>query len=211
MLFQFYMISILTIPKPRSKQYVVWEHLLKSAVAFTGTFALLFFGPLFLAPRSRHLSSQDEVPPSISFLEYMLEHPMVQIGICIVVVIIYNVRIFLSNNQRTAVIFIGLQDDQIEIRTSDRYFRGEQKLQIPLEQFGFQIVAKADDSGDGSSEVHFIQTSSNKILGKIQTSHAIWNAHIPTIREALKALEALGVQKLKTRRRSSGLFAALFN
>ena len=89
--------TLLEIKKPSSKSFIVWEHVLVSAVTFTGTFILLFFGPMFLNSRSRNHDSSND--PGISIIEYLFNHPAVYFGLTVLAVIIANVYIFIKNQK----------------------------------------------------------------------------------------------------------------
>ncbi|MEZ4924490.1 MAG: hypothetical protein R2780_15080 [Crocinitomicaceae bacterium] len=55
------MSEILKITKPKDNSHIFWSHAIKSVLAFSGTFAILFFVPLILgASSSRHSQINEE-------------------------------------------------------------------------------------------------------------------------------------------------------
>ncbi len=190
--------TLLEIKKPSSKSFIVWEHVLVSAVTFTGTFILLFFGPMFLSSRSRkHDSSND---PGISIIEYLFNHPAVYFGLTVLAVIIANVYIFIKNQKTNYIVKIERDEQQIRFELTNLYFSKHQLQVLDLNNFEFYFESKVSQDDDKQQRIIFRNKTENLTIGEIIPKHFIWNEQILKLKAALSELQGF---KGKSRERQS--------
>jgi hypothetical protein len=201
--------SILDIRKPKNAIHIFWEHLIKSALAFTGTFAVLFFGPLILSSR-RRVGRDSENDPGLNFIEFMFEHPEIQIGACILAVLIYNVSIAIKNSRKKYVVGLQLNQSELSIKITNLYYKEVETISTPLENLEYIIRTRNSDDGDKQSSLEFVNKETSTTIGLIKPSHIIWSDQIPAIRSALSELRKLGVEKKVQKSNHRSLGGAFF-
>ncbi len=199
--------QLLKIPLPGNATHIVWEHLLKSAVAFVGTFALLFFGPMLLTSKRHHRHS--EFDPGLSLVKFILEHPIVHFGGSALVMIITNI-ILIRKNRRVDYV-IGMETDEKEIRLhlTDLRCKRQKSLQLPIALLGCTIRTKITDD-DKKRTLIFSNTATKNPIGTILPDHIIWSEHTIQLRNMLKKLDQLGITIQKQSNTKNGPVSALF-
>jgi hypothetical protein len=81
---------ILDVSSVFKKEYMIWDHAMKTVFAFIGTYAILMFGPMF-ASSGRRDSATD-------MFEYlMIDHPEYSISIAFAVALILNLSTLSKN------------------------------------------------------------------------------------------------------------------
>jgi hypothetical protein len=105
--------KILEIPRPKSNSFIVWEHLMKSAIAFTGTFAMLFFGPIIFGGRKSAYRNNDHFVTSI--IKNLFDHPLLYFGLCVLAVAIINAYIVYTNRKIKYTTKIEFDDEKIQL------------------------------------------------------------------------------------------------
>lgn len=188
--------NLLKIHKPENSVHILWEHLIKSALAFTGTFALLFFGPLLLSgkSRSRHHGNNDN-DPGLLFIKFIIEHPEIQVGVSVLAVLIYNLIIIKKNISRKYAISVDISDDTVIIGKTNLYYKDVANASLPLKNLTYEIATKTSDAGEKQSTLRFIDKTNREVIAIIKPSHIIWSNQVRDIRNALKELDSLGVKK----------------
>ena len=203
--------SILQIHKPENSSHIIWEHLIKSALAFSGTFALLFFGPLLLSAKSRRRPYRDEdTSLELDIISYLLEHPEVQIGLCILAVIIYNVYIISKNSKRKYAVSISQDGDNLSIGISNLYYKTVTEHRLPIKDLAYEIKTKTSDAGEKQSTLRFIDRSKNREIAIIKPSHILWSKQIRDIRDSLKKLDSLNVIREEHNSTYTSVLGSLF-
>jgi len=187
-------ISILKIEPPPNISHIVWEHAMKTVIAFIGTFSILFFGPLFLSASSRDQSYGKEGTTdwSINFLGYLIEHPEVQIGICAAVVLIYNGWIIFKNSKRNAVISIENLGSTLKFGLTNLYYRKVSFLEINIDAITLESHVKSLES-DEWTELRFNNKKTGEIVGIIRPQHVLWTNKIKELNAALRMLDKLDI------------------
>jgi hypothetical protein len=203
--------SILKIHKPENTVHILWEHILKSALAFTGTFALLFFGPLLLSgkSRSRHHGNTDN-DPGLLFIKFIIEHPEIQFGVSILAVLIYNLIIIKNNSKKNYAVSIDIDNYMVIIGKTNLYYKEVENVSLPLENLTYTLVTKTSDAGEKQSTLRFIDKTNRKIIAAIKPSHIIWNNQVRDIRLALRELDSLGVNKDEHNSTYTSVLGSLF-
>ncbi len=102
---------------------------MKTAAMFVGTFAMLFFGPMLLDGRN-HRSGENGLGYYI--VVFLLEHPMVQIGISALATLGYNIYTFIVNRKIKYVVQVHVTSDMAEIHLTNLYYSKMKIIQIPL-------------------------------------------------------------------------------
>lgn len=203
---------ILQITKPSSSIHILWEHVLLSALAFTGTFALLFFGPLLIAGKTQSKTLQSSDSDSMQdLILYIVKHPEFSIGLSIFAVVVTNTYLFIKNSKKHYVVSVELDNENIILGKTNLYYRATETISIPLKQLALQLISNKSDSGEKKSSLVFLNSEDNKPLGCINPSHIIWSKQINEIRQAIVEIETLGVPKNKLNKTRRSFIGFLFN
>ena len=202
--------TILEIKPPTSRSYIFWEHSIKSAVAFVGTFALCFFGPLFLSAKTNKYGSDSENDPGFYLVKLFIDHPEYQIGLSVLAVIIYNIILIVGNSKITNIVSINLEQDQVNFEITNYYFKKVTKVSIPLSELDYEIVSKTMDEANKNTTVYFRNNRTTGVIGRIKPSHPIWSSQLADIRNALAQLKELGVTKNEKTVNRSSVVTAIF-
>lgn len=189
--------KILDIKAPEGNKHIVWEHLMKSVFAFSGMFALLFFGPMFLESGGRRRSLGDGKGIAYDFLIYLISHPEIQFLICVLAVIAYNIYLVIRNTRSKYVVSLNLVDSTIEIGMTNLYYKNTITKDLPISDLSYTIESKKDSSNEKKQTLKFVDKSTGKVIGVIKPKHFIWNEQVPQVKKALAELTQLGVKKGK--------------
>lgn len=186
--------TILNIKTPKNNSHIYWEHAIKSAVGFVGTFILLFFGPMFLSGRrSYHGDSENNLTYII--LTFLLEHTEVHIGASILVALIWNILIIRSNSKIHYVKRISYDEKHVQFELTNMYFKKTTAASIPIEDLEYELRTKNSDDGDKNTTLVFVNKKTKEIIGMIKPSHPNWSKQLREIRESLTELRNLGIEK----------------
>mgnify|MGYP003648720552 CR=1 FL=1 len=199
---------LLTIPLPKDKSHIFWEHAMKTVFAIVGTFALMFFGPMFIAAGSSKTRANDDL--ALNFVGFFLERPALQFSICFIVAIIYNILVYRKNKKANNIVGIKIHDQTVELEMNNLIFNHPTQITIPLNQLAINIVSKSNDFSGKTKTLGFIDTTNGKSIGCIKADHFIWNKHVKAIRSALVALNKLGVEIKKVSKLSPSIMESVF-
>lgn len=197
--------QLLTIPKPKSKSYIYWEHAIKSVFAFVGTYALTIFGPLLAGGKSRH--NRDG---STDLLVYFLEHPLLTFGLCVFVTVAYNIYIFSSNKKSNYIVGIQQLENSVAFSLTSIYYKKTQSVSVPLENLEVKVVTKTSDISGKTITIQFIEKETQNWIGIIKPGHTIWSKQKKAIMEALYQLHTLGVKSSSVKKGGKSSVEALF-
>jgi len=200
--------TILKISPPDSISPIIWEHLLKSTVAFTGAFLLFFYAPMFLNGRRRHHESASKI--TIQFYEFLAKHPEIQVGISLLIVLIYNLLILRKNARMNRVVTIEIDGDFINFQLSNVYFRKIVSLTLPLQELEIVDKIKKSDTGETSRKLQFVNSRTSNIIGIIHPEHFLWNDQLKDIRSALREMNQLNVRRKSKRKTYNSLVGSAF-
>ncbi len=184
--------NILKIKKPTNSSHIVWEHLLKSVLGFTGTFALLFFGPMMLSARTH---SRDSDSFGIQIIQFLFTHPEVQISLCILAVLIYNIIIFTNNSKFKYLVRIDLDEKLINIGVTNLYYKTVKYIYVTQEELEYEVITNTTDIGGKESILNLIDKKTRTIIATILPTHIIWCDQLRDIKFALSELKKIGISK----------------
>lgn len=205
------MLSLLEIEPPKDKKYLIWEHAIKSVFAFSGTFALLIFMPLFIAAKSKTKHNNLESNYSADFIIYLSQNPLVAVFICGFITFFYNLKILYNNSQKIHVIGIRVKGDDIYFDKTNVRFQGLEETSLLLNDLYYEIRTKTVDESSKTQKLTFYEKKTNKVIGVIQPDHLLWNKHIKNIRYALIELSKLGVEKKTSQKNTNSMASQFFN
>lgn len=194
---------VLEILKPKSNSFILWEHLLKSAVAFVGTFAMLFFGPLMLGSRNRSGNSENSL--SYIIIEYFIEHPEVKIGISVLALVAMNIYVFVKNQKVNYIVKIASDANVINLTLTNMYFSKMKQIEIPLSDFEFYLESKVSDNTEKKQKLVFKRRSENNTIGEINPKHFFWADHLLQVRNVMHELKTYRVENINATNRKSGI------
>ena len=180
--------NILNIPKPKKRMYLVWEHVMKTVFAMSGTFALLFFGPFLLGAKSssRHRGDGTE-ELSLNIIGYFVTHPFAQLTICLVVALIVNIYIIYQNRKRKYVFTIELDENNYKIGLSNLFYRNTEVIEINKEALIIDIIQKKVEN-DKWTKYKIKNAQTHEIIGEIDPRHVLWSDHKKELKSAFKNL-----------------------
>lgn len=183
--------TILNIPPPKNKTFIVWEHAMKSAVAFIGTFAMLFFGPMLLEARSRDTST-DSLGAQLVF--YLIDHPEVQFGLSILAVVICNVYLIWRNRKMKYIVGITKDDNVLELQLTNLYYSKTTPIQVDLTNVEIKLESKVSSSNEKKQRIFFRRKNDTAIIGEMDLRYLFWSENLPQLKFMLQELEAYRVK-----------------
>ena len=183
--------TLLFIPRPESNGFIVWEHTLKTVVMFVGAFAMLFFGPMFLDARNR----SGENGLGYYIVTYLIENPLVQIGLSALAALIYNVYTILVNKKVQYVVRVDVTEDVAEIHLTNLYYSKLKVIQLPLTQLSYVIDNKVTRENEKKQKLKFRNHKTLETIGIIDTKHFFWADRLRDVKSMVLALNLLQVQK----------------
>lgn len=178
--------KLLDIPKPQSNSFIIWEHLLKSAVAFIGTFALLFFGPMMLG-RSTRVNGEDGL--SFKIVQYLIEHPEIQVGLSILAILIANFYILIKNKKIKYIVKIEQDEKAIILHLTNLYYTKSRLIEISNSDFEFYFKNSVTQDNEKRQTIVFNKKRDNKTIGEINTKHFFWSEHRIQIMKVINELK----------------------
>lgn len=184
--------TLLFIPRPESNGFIVWEHTLKTVVMFVGTFAMLFFGPMFLEGRSHRMSGENGLGYYI--VTFLIENPMVQIGLSAFAALIYNIYTILINRKVQYVIQVDVAEDVVEIHLTNLYYGKLKEIRLPLAEFSWKIENKVTGENEKKQKLKFMNRKTRETIGIIDTKHFFWSEKLRDIKAMLLALKSFQQQ-----------------
>ncbi|MFT5819518.1 MAG: hypothetical protein ACI8ZM_000742 [Crocinitomix sp.] len=203
--------SILKIRQPKNAAHIYWEHAMKTVFAFSGTFALLFFGPLFMAAGSRGGSQREAaVDRSLGILGWLFEHPEVQVSICLLVVVIYNITIIRKNSRKNYLVSFDIDGPRGVLGLTNLYYKTTEEIEILIENLEYEVQIKSVDKREKTSALKFFDTKSGNEIAVIKPRYILWNTQVKDVKKALWELDQLGVKKTKSKKNASSFIGFLF-
>lgn len=184
--------TLLFIPRPKSNSFIIWEHTLKTVVMFVGTFAMLFFGPMFLEGRSHHGSNENGLGYYI--VAFLIKHPDVQIGISILAALIYNAYTFVVNRKVQYVIKVDVTENIAEIHLTNLYYNKLKVVQLPLAELSFKIDNNVTRGNEKKQKLKFINQKTQETVGIIDTKHFFWSEKLREIKAMFLELKSFPQQ-----------------
>ncbi len=178
--------QLLEIPRPLKNGFIIWEHTLKSVVAFVGTFAMLFFGPMMLGSRHRVNDVDDRL--AVKFVLYILENPGVHIGLSVLAVLLTNVYLLRKNRKMRYVVGIALDEEIISFELTNLYYSKKSRIELPLSDFEFSIETKVSEINEKKRKIIFNNKMNQSNIGFIDPDHLFWSDHLIKIRNVIKEL-----------------------
>lgn len=184
--------TLLLIPHPGSYNFIIWEHALKTVVMFVGTFAMLFFGPMFLESRSHHEANENGLGYYI--VVFLIENPAVQIGISIFAALIYNIYTFVANRKIQYVVQIHVVGDLAEIHLTNLYYSKMKIVEMPVADLSYKIENKVTRENEKKQKLKFINRTTTEVIGTIDTKHFFWSEKLREIKAMLLELKSFQQQ-----------------
>lgn len=182
-----------------------------SIVAFSGMFALLFFGPLILGGKNRHgRHGSDEDSLAGSIIKWVVENPEMVIAICCVGVIVMNIYLLVKNTKNKYIVGIDLENDTLFFKITDLYFKNIEKVSISVSSVTFTIINKTSDMEGKTQSLRFNDIRTDELIGMIKPRHVIWSDQFNDVRRACKKLSEIGVVGIKKNGKSSSTVGDLF-
>lgn len=188
--------TLLFIPKPESNGFIVWEHTLKTVVMFVGAFAMLFFGPMFLEVKSGQRSDENSL--GLQIVVFLIENPLVQIGLSLLAALIYNIYTVAVNRKVQYVVQLDATEDTAIIHLTNLYYSKFKIIQLPLKELSFKIENKVTRENERKQKLKFTNHSTLESIGIIDTKHFFWSDKLREIKAMLRALKSLQVRNEKT-------------
>lgn len=185
--------TLLNISKPKGRSFIFWEHLLKSVVAFIGTFAMLFFGPMMLGSKSRGVDAEDRL--SYTIIKFIIEHPEIQIGLSVLAVVIINIYIIFKNHKIKHITHLAHDENHIQIELTNLYFSKTKKVEIPTANFEYSIEKLRTYNNEKRLKIIFRNKSKNTIIGEINPKHSFWSEHLIQLKGMIQELNAYRKEK----------------
>lgn len=182
--------TVLSISQPESNGFIVWEHTLKTVVMFVGTFAMLFFGPMFLEARNR----SGENGLGYYIVTFLIENPSVQIGLSVLAAMIYNVYTFWVNKKVQYVVRVDVAEDMVEIHLTNLYYGKLKVIRSPLAELSWKIENKVTGENEKKQKLRFINLKTMGTIGIIDTKHFFWSEKLREIKAMLLALKSFQQQ-----------------
>lgn len=179
--------KFLDITKPESNSFIIWEHLMKSAVAFIGTFAMLFFGPMMLGSSRGGNNSENSL--SYQLIEYFIKHPEVQIGLSLLAVVIMNGYIFYKNRKVKYIVKIEQDAPVIRLELTNLYFSRRTQVEILATDFEFTVENSVSENNEKRQKIIFRNKIDNKTIGEIDPKHFLWSEHLVQLKNMIRELD----------------------
>jgi hypothetical protein len=198
----------LKIAKPKDKSFILWEHLLKSAVFFVGTYALLFFAPLFLDAKTHDSNRSEGIGINIFF--FLNKHPEIQLGICLIAVIFINLYVIKKNSSIKYITQIEHDSATIYFQITNLYFTKNQNINIPLTEFEFYFEHTITGNNQKKQKIIFKNSVNNQTIGEINPDHFFWSNHKIQIRNMMEDLNEYRKPTMHTESKSNGI-GSIFN
>lgn len=178
--------TLLDIKKPKSNSFIIWEHVMKSVVAFIGAFASMIFLPMIFEGKHRRHRSEN----SSSLVDFLFHHPEIQIGVSIVAFVAMNAYLIYKNRKIKYIVKIEYDADKIRFGLTNLYFSKQQELELPLADFEFHLEKKVTENNEKQRKIVFRNARKNALIGEIKPDHLFWADHLLQIREVLEELQA---------------------
>lgn len=159
---------------------------MKSAVAFIGTFAMLFFGPMMAGSRNRGMDAENSL--SYKIIHYLIEHPEVQIGLSVVAVVITNCYILIKNQTVKYIVKIEFDERAIRMELTNLYYTKRKQIEIPATHFEFYIENSVTGDNEKRQKIVFRNTVDQSIIGEINTKHFLWSEHLLQLKNVILEL-----------------------
>jgi hypothetical protein len=203
--------SILRINPPKNAAHIYWEHAMKSVFAFSGTFAVLFFAPLFLAAGSGTGERREAaIDRSLGILGYLLEHPEVQVSICLLVVIIYNITIFVKNSRKNYLVTCKTDGKIAVLGLTNLFYKEVEEKEVLIDNLEYVVEIKVVDDHEKTNAIKFYNNKSGENVAVIKAGYIIWNDQVEDVKKALWEFDKLGVQKSKSKKKIGSVLGWIF-
>lgn len=180
--------KLLQIDKPKRNTFIIWDHVIKSAVAFVGTFALMFFGPMFLGGKRRR-SGDYENSLSYQLIVYINEHPEVHVGASILAVIVYNIYLVIKNSKSKYISSVSVSESEVILGRTNLYFSKFEEIIVPIQNFQFILEKKVNSSNEKKSIIIFKDINQSKEIGRILPDHFAWEEKLIQIKNMIAELK----------------------
>ena len=102
-------------------------HMIMSVGAFLGTYALLFFGPILLLE-------------DIELTVYFLDHPPLKFGLCLVVVMLFNLITVVRKSRKQHIIGLVYREETKDLlfELINLYSRSSKQVIFPLSEVSWE-------------------------------------------------------------------------
>ncbi|MEO1417884.1 MAG: hypothetical protein AAFW00_21550 [Bacteroidota bacterium] len=151
-------------------------HIIMSVWAFVGTYALLFFGPILLLD-------------DIELSAYFLDHPPLKFGLCLAVVVLFNLFIVIRNSRKQHIIGLVYREETKDLlfELINLYSRSSRQVIFPLSEVSWERK-KVSIYGLESKKILIFKHKSEKVFARIDPSLNPWEQRKKDIREGMKKL-----------------------
>lgn len=198
--------QLFSISRSKDNSHLVWEHLMKSALAFAGTFTATFFGPMMLGARrySPNRGSEDSFTGKIVL--FILENPLMNFAICGVILVIYNIVVFRKNSRVEHISSVSMNEIEIEITNVNLRFSKQKTIRIKKTDCTIEFNMKEDEFGEKFKKIKFFENE--KLIGFINPKNHFWNEKLPEIQRMINELkqENIEFRKVEIKNKSKGFF-----
>jgi hypothetical protein len=177
------MTTILHIPKPKGNSFIAWEHIIKSAVAFTGTYILLFFGTLMMSGKRGGGESLGK-----NIFIYLTKHPEVQIGLSVFALLVINLYVFFKNRKVKYIVEIQHDENSLQFGLTNLYYSQNMIISVPKNHFQFHIENTVSENDEKRQKIVFRNYQEGKIIGEIDTKHFLWEKHLLQLKNMISEL-----------------------
>jgi hypothetical protein len=195
--------KILEIARPKRNNFIIWEHLIKSTVAFTGTFAMLFFGPLMAGSKGNDGDTENSLV--LQIILYVINHPEIPIGLSALAVVIANVYIVFKNQQIKYIVKIEYDESKIQLELTNLYYTKRQQIEIPTADFEFYFEDSITEDHEKLQKIVFRNTFENRSIGEINPKHFFWSEHLIQVKNVIQELKEYRKKSITATKRQPGL------
>ncbi len=200
---------LLKIKRPEDSTHIIWEHIVKSVFAFSGTFALLFFGPMFLFSGSSK-GGQESTESALRIIGFLLEHPLLQISICVLIVVVYNINIAKKNSKGHYLVTLTTNNNIAKMGLTNLYYKTITEIEIPIKDLKYNVQTKPSELEGKSTIINFFDHRTGNKIAVLKPYHIIWVNQIKHIKKAIGELNKLGVKGTKSKKSSFSVIGWLF-
>ncbi len=187
--------TILQINKPESIAKLSKRQLVRSLLIFSVTFVTLFLLPML--GRTTSLSGRNlerRYERTSDWMEFLAENPLISVGICLLVVLLYNVFQHFKNRQKKYVRSIMIGNSTIIIELTDMYFTRNELISIPVNKLLCVIGVRNRSNQKKQHNVKFVNKITGETVALLPLYAETWFRQYLEIREALSKLSKLGVE-----------------
>ncbi len=169
---------------PFSRTSLFWEHALKSAFGFIGTYVLILFGPTILA--GKHKGILTEI--AASGFDLAAEEPLTVVMLSTVATVFYNYFIWHKNAQFVRIEKVALLEDKTLLEFTLTNFNSPQRriIQVPTKEV--TLVKKKPFSFNNGKIVYTFEGANQQTLCGFDTLTSHFHNNKRAIYKLLKEL-----------------------